>query len=148
MRVDLGGGFKVRRTGEEVTTDLSKIGVPVAKLFADFEQETGRKLHLEIEPGTYLVARAGTLVASVADAVATGESGYKFVKLDAGMTEILRPSLYAAQHPIAIYPQSERGTLDQVIVGHCRAAPAGAARGAHRGHRRHRRSRGLLQHDG
>jgi diaminopimelate decarboxylase len=49
-RVDLGGGFKVRRTGDEVTTDLSKIGAPVAKLFADFEQETGRKLHLEIEP--------------------------------------------------------------------------------------------------
>merc|ERR1719379_1356689 len=118
-RVDLGGGFKVRRTGDEVTTNLSKIGLPVAKLFADFELETGRQLHLEIEPGTYLVARAGTLVASVADAVETGEKGYKFIKLDAGMTEILRPSLYAAQHPIAIYPQSERGTLDQVIVGHC-----------------------------
>merc|ERR1719247_1084704 len=118
-RVDLGGGFKVRRTGEEVTTNLSKIGLPVAKLFADFELETGRRLHLEIEPGTYLVARAGTLVASVADVVNTGESGYKFIKLDAGMTEILRPSLYAAQHPIAIYPQSERETVDQVIVGHC-----------------------------
>ena len=32
----------------------------VAGLFADFERETGRKLHLEIEPGTYLAARAGT----------------------------------------------------------------------------------------
>jgi diaminopimelate epimerase len=81
--------------------------------------ETGRKLHLEIEPGTYLAARAGTLLASVADVVATGKDGYKFVKLDAGMTEILRPSLYAAQHPIAIYPQSDRSTEDQVIVGHC-----------------------------
>merc|ERR1719379_2691335 len=118
-RVDLGGGFKVRRTGDEVTTNLQTIGAPVAGLFADFERETGRKLHLEIEPGTYLAARAGTLVASVADVVETGKSGYKFVKLDAGMTEILRPSLYAAQHPIAIYPQSPRGVVDQVIVGHC-----------------------------
>merc|ERR1719313_3275585 len=118
-RVDLGGGFKVRRTGDEVTTSLSKIGLPVARLFADFELETGRKLHLEIEPGTYLAACAGTLLASVADVVATGKDGYKFVKLDAGMTEILRPSLYAAQHPIAIYPQSDRSTEDQVIVGHC-----------------------------
>ena len=38
------------------------------------------------------------------DLVSTGASGYEFIKLDAGMTELLRPSLYGAVHPIVVVP--------------------------------------------
>jgi diaminopimelate decarboxylase len=42
-------------------------------------------LKLEIEPGTYLVANSGSLVAKVHDVVTTGtEQGHTFIKLDAG----------------------------------------------------------------
>ena len=50
----------------------------------------GRRLHLEIEPGTYLLANSGVLISAVQDVVATGDAGRTFLKCDSGMTEILR----------------------------------------------------------
>ncbi len=118
--VNLGGGYKVARMPGETASDLQLIGGPVRALFERFAEETGRKLRLEIEPGTFLVANAGAVLASVDDVVGTGEEGYRFIKLDTGMTEILRPSLYGAQHPIRIlHPRGEAGERDYVVVGHC-----------------------------
>lgn len=88
----------------EVSTDLQAIGAPVMGGFEAFAKETGRELKLEIEPGTFLVANAGSLVCTVQDVVSTGSEGYEFIKLDAGMTELLRPSLYGAPHPIIVVP--------------------------------------------
>jgi len=34
--------------------------------------------------------------------VTTGAEGHTFLKLDAGMTDVLRPSLYGAQHPLVV----------------------------------------------
>jgi diaminopimelate decarboxylase len=121
--LNLGGGYKVARMPGEQATDLQEIGTPVRKLFEDFEKETGRKLKLEIEPGTYLLAHACSLVTTVQDVTSTGPSGYRFLKLNAGMTEILRPSLYGAQHPIVIIPEDSQAkpkeNIEQVVVGHC-----------------------------
>jgi diaminopimelate decarboxylase len=120
-RLNLGGGFKVGRVAGEETADLAQVGAPIAEAFRAFAARHGRALRLEIEPGTYLVANAGALVASVIDVVDTGREGYRFVKLDAGMTEILRPSMYGAQHPIRIVPvgREESGEDDYLVVGHC-----------------------------
>lgn len=57
---------------------------PVKKEFEAFAQRTGRKLHLEIEPGTFLVANAGSLLCKVQDIVSTKPLGFDFIKLDAG----------------------------------------------------------------
>lgn len=117
---NLGGGYKVARVTGETGTDLQVIGRPVAELLEDFAQRTGRKLHFEIEPGTYLVANAGSVLARIQDIVDTGEDGYTFYKLDCGMTEILRPSLYGSQHPIAILGEAPSPRRQPVIVvGHC-----------------------------
>ena len=88
-----GGGYKVGRMSYEYSTDLQKVGAPIKDAFAEFAQKTGRKLKLEIEPGTYLVANAGALLTKVQDIVTTGDAGFVFMKLDSGMTEVLRPSL-------------------------------------------------------
>lgn len=120
VTLNLGGGYKVGRMASEYSTDLQKIGAPVQKKFEDFAAETGRKLHLEVEPGTFLVANAGALVSRVQDKTAT--SAHTFLKLDAGMTEVLRPSLYGAQHPLVIVPadKARQGkTASYVVVGHC-----------------------------
>lgn len=116
--LNLGGGFKVGRMSYETSTDLQKVGSPVKAAFEAFAASTGRKLRLEIEPGTFLVANSGALLCTVQDIVTTGEDGYQFIKLDAGMTEVLRPSLYGAQHPIVIHNE-ESDISDYVVVGHC-----------------------------
>ena len=116
--VSLGGGFKVARVPGEQATDLFAIGTLVREAFTAFRKRTGRALHLEVEPGTYLVANAGFVVATCVDVVDTGPEGYLFAKLDAGMTEVTRPSLYGAQHPISVIA-GERPRARVVFVGPC-----------------------------
>jgi diaminopimelate decarboxylase len=117
-RINLGGGFKVGRMPGEASTDLADIGGHVRQELVAFRERDGRALHLEIEPGTYLVANAGYVVATCTDVVDTGRDGYRFAKLDTGMPEITRPSLYGAQHPIWVLAEG-RPDADVVFVGPC-----------------------------
>ncbi|MCB1157645.1 MAG: diaminopimelate decarboxylase [Leptospiraceae bacterium] len=119
--VNLGGGYKVGRMQEEVSTDFQVIGKPVKELFEEFFQKHGRKLHLEIEPGTSLVANMGSILSTVNDVVHTGANGFRFVKLDTGMDTNTRPSLYGSRHPIITIPikEEERKSENYVVVGHC-----------------------------
>ncbi|MBI3847551.1 MAG: diaminopimelate decarboxylase, partial [Planctomycetes bacterium] len=121
--INLGGGFKVARVPGEKSSDLSAAARETSGLLRAFAARTGRRLRLEIEPGTYLAANAGVIVARVVDVVDTGPRGHRFVKLDAGMAEILRPSLYGAQHPIRFVAASSRKALGAakplLVVGPC-----------------------------
>ncbi len=119
--LSLGGGFKAGRMPGEASADLQEIGKLIVQDFEEFHSKHGRKLHLELEPGTFLVANAGAIVCGVIDVIDTGADGYNFIKVDSGMTEVVRPSMYGAQHPIAVVPHKEelRGTRDYLVVGHC-----------------------------
>ena len=118
VTLNLGGGYKVARVATEKGTDPQVVGAPVKLAFEKFAAEHGRELRLEIEPGTFLVANAGAVLCRVQDVVSTGIR--EFLKLDSGMTEILRPSLYGSQHPVYLYPAQPTGrTREYVVVGHC-----------------------------
>ena len=69
--LNLGGGYKVGRMAGEPSTDLAVVGLPVKAAFEEFAERTGRKLALEVEPGTFLVANSGSLVCTVQDMVET-----------------------------------------------------------------------------
>ena len=116
--VSLGGGFKVGRMPGEPATDLHAVGEVARREILEFERRAGRALHLEIEPGTYLVANAGAVVATCVDVVDTGPGGFLFAKLDTGMTEVMRASLYGAQHPIEVVGEG-RPRVPVVFVGRC-----------------------------
>ncbi len=120
--LNLGGGFKVARMDGEKQTDLHAAGSAVLEAFEDFYRVTGRPLALEIEPGTYLVALAACVITQVIDKVNTGKEGYTFLKVNSGMTEVTRPSLYGAQHPLILVPKEDRKKLDienVLVAGHC-----------------------------
>jgi diaminopimelate decarboxylase len=118
IAINLGGGFKVGRMPEEPSTDLADVGGHVREELLAFRARDGRALRLEIEPGTFLVAAAGAVVATCVDVVDTGRDGYLFAKLDTGMTEVTRPSFYGAQHPIDVLA-SGREAAEVVFVGPC-----------------------------
>ncbi len=118
--LDMGGGFKVARMQGEKATDLQKIGAPVADEIGKFAERTGRKIKFEIEPGTFLLANCAALVCKVQDMCSTGKDGYEFIKTNSGMTDVLRPSIYGAQHPIIVVQRNKcRETKDYIVVGHC-----------------------------
>ena len=123
-RLSLGGGFKVARMPGEKAADLAAIGAALAPQIRQFlaERGPGDDFQLEIEPGTFLVALAGAIVCEIIDIVDTGDAGHRFLKIDSGMTELLRPSLYGAQHPIHVVPHGRAASdesLDYLVVGHC-----------------------------
>ena len=65
---------------------------------------------LWVEPGRYLVAKSGVLLTAV---VGTKRTARDFALLDAGMTELLRPMLYGAEHPVqALWDAPETGVYD------------------------------------
>lgn len=115
--LDIGGGFKVCRWEGEQEADMSEIVAILAKELTQFAARTGRELQLEIEPGTWLVAHAGTLLATVVDIVNTGSSGHTFLRLNTGMNDLIRPTMYGSQHKIEVLNNSTQ-TQNYVVVGH------------------------------
>jgi len=117
--LNLGGGFKVARISSEKATNIQECGKVIQEEFKQFYTKTGRKLYLEIEPGTFLVANAGILISKVIDIKSTDT--YSFIIVNSGMTEVTRPTLYGAQHPLTLIPQTTepRQEKEYIVCGHC-----------------------------
>jgi len=80
----------------------------------------GHAVHLEIEPGRFLVAESGVLVAQVRAAKNMGSR--HFVLCDAGFNDLMRPAMYGSYHHISLLPADGRNVsnaplIDSVIAG-------------------------------
>ena len=62
--------------------------------------ELGHPVHLEIEPGRFLVAEAGALLAEVRAVKEMGSN--HFVLCDAGFNDLVRPAMYGGHHAISV----------------------------------------------
>jgi diaminopimelate decarboxylase len=110
QRLDMGGGLGVpygegpepatpREYGEALVNALRGLDVQVL-----------------VEPGRLLVANAGVLLSRVI-LRKEGQAGRKFVVVDAGMNDLLRPALYQAHHEIDVVARPRRGTERVDVVG-------------------------------
>ncbi|MDP9339715.1 MAG: diaminopimelate decarboxylase [Acidobacteriota bacterium] len=89
--LDFGGGLGVRYTNEKVPSRSA-----YARMIAGAVKPLG--LHLLLEPGRTIIAAAGVLLTRV---LYTKHNRKKdFVVVDAGMNDLMRPSLYGAIHPV------------------------------------------------
>jgi diaminopimelate decarboxylase len=93
--VDLGGGFPIRPVGDPAPTP-GRFARELPGLL-DAVPADRRPTRLAVEPGRALVARAGWLVARV---LHVRDRAGRQVVIDAGMTELIRPALYGARHPV------------------------------------------------
>ncbi len=118
--LNMGGGFKVSRVEGEKETNVIELSKKGEKILKDFYKKTGRKIKLEIEPGTFLVANAGYIVSKITDIVDTGENGMNYIKTDTGMNDNTRVALYGAQHPIYHIPvRKSKEKVKYVFSGEC-----------------------------
>ncbi len=104
--IDAGGGLGIDYQGS--APDAADWVEAIGKLVAD------AGYGLVLEPGRSIVGRSGALLTRV---VYTKEQGRKqFVIADAGMTDLIRPTLYQAHHPIFPVRESagEYETVDLV----------------------------------
>jgi len=93
---DVGGGFPVGAPGTVPSPGRFARELPA---LLDALAPGRRPARLAVEPGRFLVARAGWLVASVLH-VRERPDAERVVVLDTGMTELIRPALYGAHHRI------------------------------------------------
>ncbi len=91
--IDLGGGIGVPDQGGHAEVDLAVLGAGVSTLKRKFPS-----LQFWMEPGRYLVARAGVLVAVVTQL--KGKGDVRYVGIATGMNSLIRPALYGAHHDI------------------------------------------------
>ena len=96
--ISAGGGLSIPyREGEEAIDTDHYYGLWSAardKIAAHL----GHPVKLEIEPGRFLVAEAGVLVAQVRSVKEMGSR--HFVLIDAGFNDLMRPSMYGSYHHI------------------------------------------------
>ena len=114
--LDIGGGYGVARIPDEKSTNMGAVMRVFGEEIEEFSERTGREIKLEIEPGTWLVGNAGTLLGRVKETPST--SMYDFIRLNVGMNAILRISHYGAQHPITVLNDSKEWKK-YVVKGPC-----------------------------
>jgi diaminopimelate decarboxylase len=87
--LDIGGGFGADYGGAETlsSADYAAAIVPLLK---------GRSLRIILEPGRSIAANAGIMLTRVLYHKQSGSK--RFVITDAGMSDLLRPALYGAEH--------------------------------------------------
>ena len=91
--LDVGGGLGVPEHAGQDALDLAKVDAQLATV-----KRAHRELEIWLEPGRYLVASAGVLLARVTQLKAKGE--HQYVGVATGMNSLIRPALYGAYHEI------------------------------------------------
>src|SRR5689334_8650693 len=89
-QVDLGGGLTVPY-GDEIPATPMQYAAMVREIFGALD------VGLAFEPGRFLVAGGGLLLATV---VSVNDGDRRVVVVDAAMNDLLRPALYKAEHRI------------------------------------------------
>ena len=105
--VDLGGGLGVPEHAGQAEVDLAALEKGVASLRQRFPS-----IDFWMEPGRYLVAQAGVLVAQVTQLKGKGQVQY--VGIATGMNSLIRPALYGSHHDIINLSRSEEPP-DQLV---------------------------------
>jgi diaminopimelate decarboxylase len=107
--IDIGGGLGVDYDGAGAPTPSELAALVLPRI-------EGLGLKLLLEPGRSLIAAAGALLTRVVAIKTNGAR--KFIITDAGMNDLLRPSLYSAYHQIVNLSAGEgAATMSADIVG-------------------------------
>ena len=107
--IDLGGGIGVPEQLGHGEIDLQKLDRGVAALAENFPQ-----FEFWMEPGRFLVAKAGVLVAVVTQL--KGKGDVQYVGVATGMNSLIRPALYGAHHDIRNLTRLEEPLSHPVTV--------------------------------
>lgn len=107
--LDLGGGFGVPDEPGAAPFDLSALDA----LLAEFRKQHPR-YELWLEPGRYLVAAAGVLLAHVTQLKGKGQ--HRYVGISTGMNALIRPALYGARHPIVNLSRIDQPADESVTI--------------------------------
>ncbi|HYS08202.1 MAG TPA: diaminopimelate decarboxylase [Myxococcales bacterium] len=109
-RLDMGGGLGVPYGDGPQPPSPREYGAALVRALE------GLDVKVLVEPGRLLVANAGVLLSRVL-LRKQGQGARRFVVIDAGMNDLLRPALYGAHHEVEPVGRPRRGTERVDVVG-------------------------------
>ena len=98
--VSAGGGLSIPYTADEAPIDTAHYFSLWDAARQQIAKDLGHAVALELEPGRYLVAESGVLVAEVRANKFQGSQ--HFVMVDAGFSDLMRPAMYGSHHGMEI----------------------------------------------
>lgn len=113
--INIGGGLGIPYENNEKPLDLEH----TFKMIGDIVNKEIPNMNIGnpdivMEPGRYLVGNAGALLSTVTHI----KKSYKnYLGIDAGMTTLLRPSLYKAYHQVYIDGRDSLGDTEYLVCG-------------------------------
>jgi len=107
--IDLGGGLGVPEKPGDREFDLERLDETLAEIRASYPQ-----FNLWLEPGRFLVARAGVLLTHCTQTKGKGEMRY--VGVGTGMNSLIRPALYGSYHEIVNLSRADQSPSETVTV--------------------------------
>lgn len=115
--ISAGGGLPTPYREEDTHIDIGKFFELWNSTRKRLEDRFGHEIRLEVEPGRYLSAESGYLIAEIRAVKKQADNTYYLV--DAGFNNLARPILYGAYHPISIAPADGdlHRPLADVVVG-------------------------------
>lgn len=100
--ISAGGGLSTPYREEDELIDVQNYYSLWNSARQRIEQHLGHSIELEIEPGRYLVAESGVLLAEVRAVKDMGSRHY--VLVDSGFNDLMRPAMYGSYHHISVLP--------------------------------------------
>ncbi|WP_159721631.1 diaminopimelate decarboxylase [Enterococcus sp. CSURQ0835] len=114
--LNFGGGFGVRYTKDDVRQPFAYFTDPMMeKVLAFCQQENFPQPAVVIEPGRSIVAEAGISLHTIG-AIKELPAIRKYVSIDGGMTDNIRPGLYAAHYSGMLANKADQPTSEVVTV--------------------------------
>jgi diaminopimelate decarboxylase len=112
--VDIGGGIGIPYRENDNNFDLEKFGESISKLMDEFSKAEGRNVKLLLEPGRFLVAESGVLLAKVVEIKHTPL--YKFAIVNTGFNHLARPVMYGSYHEIINISKIDSKEFEEIVV--------------------------------
>jgi len=104
--LNIGGGFPVPYTEQDDYPSVDEFAAGILPLVDGW--------HIKIEPGRSIAANAGLLLVETLYTKQQGEA--PILITDGSMTELLRPALYEAEHPVYPVLKPKSGTEQSMVV--------------------------------
>lgn len=107
--IDLGGGLGIPEKPGDKDFDLAQLDAALAEIRVAYPQ-----YELWLEPGRYLVARAGVLLTRVTQV--KGKGDMRYIGVGTGMNSLIRPALYGSYHEIVNLSRAGEPATETVTV--------------------------------
>jgi bifunctional diaminopimelate decarboxylase / aspartate kinase len=117
--LNLGGGFAISESQQQKDFDIKSLSNNLLTI-----KKANPQYKLWIEPGRYLVAHAGILLAQITQIKYKQDKCY--VGINTGMNSLLRPALYGSYHPVvnasAYYRKAKNSIIADIVGPICESA--------------------------